>query len=125
MGFSGVIAGSAHAAAGVPQAVPRPAVTGYSAVGALNGAAAASNGSAWAVGYAGLSYSSPKVLMLHWDGKAWSRVTSPGTLTATGELSSVTVVNAKNAWAVGYTGGGIGTGKDHSLLLHWNGKAWK
>jgi hypothetical protein len=123
VGLSGVIAGSAHAAASGPQAAARPAATSYSGVGALNGVAAASNGSAWAVGYVGLSYNSPKILMLHWNGKAWSRVTSPGVLAATGELTAVTVVSAKSAWAAGYTGV-IGTGKQHSLLLHWNGKAW-
>jgi hypothetical protein len=111
-GLSGVIAGSARAAVSVPQAVVRPVATGYSAVGALNGVAAASNSDAWAVGSNG-----SKILMLHWNGKAWSRVTSPGVLTAAGQLKSITVVNAKDAWAVG----SIGT---KSLLLHWNGKAW-
>jgi hypothetical protein len=61
--------------------------------------------------------------MLHWNGKAWSRVTGPSVLTAAGELSAITAVTAKSAWAVGYTGG-IGTGKNHSLLLHWNGLTW-
>lgn len=122
VGLSSVIAGPASGAAGVPQAAVRPAATAYSTAGGLNGAAAVSNSSAWAVGYAGKS-SAPKILMLHWNGKAWSRVTSPGVLTATGELSAITAVTAKSAWAVGYTGG-IGTGKNHSLLLHWNGSTW-
>jgi hypothetical protein len=112
VGLSGAIAGSAHAAASVPRAVARPAATGYSAVGALNGVAAASNSDAWAVGSAG-----SKILMLHWNGKAWSRITRPGALTAAGQLKSITVVNAKDAWAVGSAG-------TKSLLLHWNGKAW-
>ena len=116
VGLSGVIAGSASAAP------PRPAATTYSTAGELNGAATVSNSSAWAVGYAGTS-SARKILMLHWNGKAWSRVTSPGVLTAAGALSAVTAVSARSAWAVGYTGG-IGTGKDHSLLLHWNGSTW-
>jgi hypothetical protein len=61
--------------------------------------------------------------MLHWNGKAWARVTSPSVLTTAGELSAVTVVSAKSAWAVGSTGA-AGTGKNHSLMLHWNGSAW-
>ncbi len=61
--------------------------------------------------------------MLRWNGKAWSRVTSPSVLTASGELSAIKAVSAKSAWAVGYTGL-IGTGKNHSLLLHWNGSTW-
>ena len=116
VGLSGVTAGSVSAA------TARPAATAYSTAGGLNGVAAVSDSSAWSVGYAGTSFA-PKILMLHWNGKAWSRVTSPNVLTATGELSAVTAVSAKSAWAVGYTGG-IGTGKNHSLLLHWNGSTW-
>jgi hypothetical protein len=116
VGLSGVIAGSARAAASVPQAAARPASTSYSAVGTLNGVAAASNSDAWAVGYTG-----SKILMLHWNGKAWSRVTSPGALTAAGQLKSVAVVNAKDAWAVGDTGA---FPSQRTLLLHWNGRAW-
>lgn len=117
-----VIAGPGYAAASVPQATAGPAAAGYSVAGGLNGAAAVSNRSAWAVGYAG-TISAPKILMLHWNGTAWSRVTKPSVLTAGGELSAVTVVSAKSAWAAGYTGKD-GTGKNHSLLLHWNGSAW-
>jgi len=116
VGLSSVITGPASAAP------VRPAATAYSTAGGLNGAAAVSNSSAWAVGFAGNSFA-PKILMLHWNGTAWSRVTSPSVLTATGELSAITAVTAKSAWAVGYTGG-IGTGKNHSLLLHWNGSTW-
>jgi hypothetical protein len=117
----GVIAGSAHAAT-VRPVTARPVATALTTSGTLNGVAATSNSSAWAVGYAGSS-SAPKILMLHWNGKAWSRVTSPSVLTASGELSAVKAVSARNAWAVGYTGL-IGTGKNHSLLLHWNGSRW-
>jgi hypothetical protein len=115
-GLSNVIAGPASAGA------VRPAATAYMTAGGLTGTAAISNSSAWAVGYAGNSFA-PRVLMLHWNGTAWSRVTSPGVLTAPGELSAITAVTAKSAWAVGYTAG-IGTGKKHSLLLHWNGTTW-
>jgi hypothetical protein len=122
VGLCSVVAGSARAAATGPEAAVAPAATGYSAAGALTGVAAAPNSSAWAVGYAGSS-SAQKILMLHWNGKAWSRVTSPSVLTTTGELSAITVVSAKSAWAVGSTGR-LGTGKNHSLLLHWNGSTW-
>lgn len=102
------------------QAAARPAVASYSAAGALSGVAAASAGNAWAVGYAG-SASARKVLMLHWNGKSWTRVTSPKILDGTaGALSAITVVSAKDAWAAGTTGGGPG----RALLLHWNGAAW-
>jgi hypothetical protein len=101
-------------------AAARPAAATYSAAGALYGVATASASNAWAVGYAG-SESARKLLMLHWNGKSWARVTSPKILDGTaGALSAITVVSAKDAWAVGTTGGGFG----HALLLHWNGKAW-
>jgi hypothetical protein len=121
VGLSSVIAGPASSAATVLKAAA-PSGAAYSTTGQLNGVAAVSNSSAWAVGYAG-SNRSPKVLMLHWSGRAWSRVTRPGVLTTTGELSAITVVSAKSAWVVGYTGL-VGTGKNHSLLLHWNGSTW-
>jgi hypothetical protein len=120
--LSGAIAGSAYAAASVPPVAARPAAAAFSETGGLTGVAAVSKNSAWSVGYAGTS-DAQRILMLHWNGNAWSRVTSPSVLTAPGELSAIKVVSAKNAWAVGHTGA-IGTGKNHSLLLHWNGSKW-
>src|ERR1700753_2625643 len=98
-----VIAGIAGLSAGpAGAAVPRPAATAYSIAGTLYGVAAVSASSAWAVGYTGSS--AEKTLMLHWNGKAWSRVTSLKVLDgAEGSLSAVKVVSAKNAWAVGTT----------------------
>jgi hypothetical protein len=122
IGVSSAVAGPVHAAAGVSRAAARPAATAYSTAGVLYGASAVANGSAWAVGYAGKS-SAPKILMLHWNGKAWSRVASPGVLTRAGELNAITVVNAKDAWAAGFTGGFTNTTR-RTLLLHWNGRAW-
>jgi len=125
--LAGMAVGSARAAAlgavAAGRPAERPAATTYSTEGQLTGVAAASASNAWAVGAAG-SDASGKVLMLHWNGKAWSRVTSPKVLDGTaGELSAITVVSAADAWAVGVTGT-AGSGKDHTLLLHWNGKAW-
>jgi len=91
--------------------------------GGLLGIAAARNNNAWAVGYAGRN-PAPKILMLHWNGKAWSRVTRPSVLNGSaGQISAITVVNARDAWAVGFAGNPART--IHSLLLHWNGKAWR
>ncbi len=59
--------------------------------------------------------------MLHWNGAKWSRVTSPKALAGTGALRGITVVSAKDAWAVGFTGT---YASDHTLLLHWNGRTW-
>jgi hypothetical protein len=119
VGLASVIAGPARA---VTAPAPGPSATTYSTAGQLAGVAAVSNSSAWAVGYAGRS-SAPRVLMLHWNGTAWSRVTSPSVLAGTGELTAVTVVTARDAWAVGYIPAAGGT-LSRSLLLHWNGTAW-
>jgi hypothetical protein len=122
VGLSLAIAGSAYAGANVTGVSARPAATSFSATGGLNGVAAVSKSSAWAVGYAGKN-SAPRVLLLHWNGRAWSRVTSPSVLSGSGDLTAVRAVSAKNAWAVGLTGK-PGSGKNHSLLLHWNGAKW-
>jgi hypothetical protein len=110
----------AAAAAGPASAAPALAATGYSAPGSLAGVAAASTRNAWAVGSAG-SPTSAKVLMLHWNGSRWSRVTSQRVLTGPGALSAISVVSAKDAWAVGNSGS---FAHPRSLILHWNGKAW-
>jgi hypothetical protein len=126
-GLAGLAAGPAHAAgtaAPGPATSSRPAAgpaaTRYSIPGGLAGVAAASASDAWAVGYTGGEFSG-KVLMLHWNGAKWSRVTSPKVLTGTGALLGITVVSAKDAWAVGFTGT---YAIDRTLLLHWNGKTW-
>lgn len=118
VGLAGLAALPAHAGAAASDSA---AAAGYSSAGALSGVAAASASNAWAVGYAG-SQAAEKVLMLHWNGKSWARMTSPKILDGTGALSAVTVVSAKDAWAVGTTGGTTASG--HALILHWNGKAW-
>ncbi len=102
-------------------AVAAPASATYSTTGALTGVAAASESNSWAVGYAGGGTAPTKVLMLHWNGRNWSRVTSPKVLTGPGELAAVTVVSASDAWAVGNTGSDL---HPHTLILHWNGAAW-
>jgi hypothetical protein len=124
LALAGMLAGPVRAAGPLTRAPSsvRPSTAYYSTPGGLTGVAAASASNAWAVGYAGSS-GSPKVLMLHWNGKTWSRVTGPRVLTGAGELNAITVVNAKDAWAAGFTGGSANTSR-HTLLLHWNGGAW-
>jgi hypothetical protein len=117
--LASVVAGPAAAAAHQAGAA-RPAVTSFSTAGGLAGVAAASRSNAWAVGFTGNGLTD-KVLMLHWNGRGWSRLTSPKVLTGSGQLTAVTVVSARDAWAVGSTGGGI---HPHTLILHWNGRAW-
>jgi hypothetical protein len=122
VGLAGVAAGTAQATPVRPAAAAVPAATSYSTTGGLLGVAAAANKNAWAVGFAG-TISAPRILMLHWNGSTWSRVTKPSVLDGSaGQISAITVVNSGDAWAVGFTGNPLGT--IHSLLLHWNGRAW-
>ena len=65
----------------------------------------ATNG--WAVGYKGT--------ILHWNGSAWSAVTSPTTNT----LTSISMVSANDGWAVG-----LGATSTGGTFLRWNGSAW-
>jgi hypothetical protein len=60
--------------------------------------------------------------VLHWNGSAWSRVTSPDVGNAQTVLKDVVALSPTNAWAVGYTnsfGGGAS-----AVALHWNGTSW-
>jgi hypothetical protein len=121
--LASVTAGPARAADAPDSRAPTMASPdmSYRTDGGLAGVAAASSTSAWAVGYTGVSYSG-RVLLLHWNGTAWSRVTSPAVLTGPGQLTAVTVVSARDAWAVGSAGD---PASQRTLLLHWNGTAWR
>jgi hypothetical protein len=90
--------------------------------GSLSGVAAISARRAWAVGSTG----SGKTLILRWNGMAWKRVPSPSPGPGSGLadfLDGVAASSARRAWAVGDSSCGCGPGI--SLILRWNGKAWK
>ena len=88
----------------------------------LNAVAATSGKNAWAVGQAsnGTAY---QTLIEHWNGTRWNRQASPspGGPSVTHYLTGVTAASATNAWAVGYY---LRSGYQHTLVEHWNGKAW-
>jgi hypothetical protein len=110
----------AQAASASPQAATaQPNIPG----GTLDGVAATSAASAWAVGEVGGSISIPviKTLLLHWNGRTWARVTDPQPVD--GQLQAVAAASADNAWAVGYTSNAKGNDVK-SLIMRWNGKAW-
>lgn len=88
---------------------------------ALFGVAGTSARDVWAVGeydsdLAGDAHGKP--LILRWNGHTWRRLPSPDPA-AGGLLSDVTVVSARDAWAVG------STTALSPLILRWNGTAWK
>src|ERR1700677_4037382 len=93
---------------------------------ALSSVAATSASNAWAIGYTGTG-----TLVLHWNGSTWKRVSSPTPGLETSPVSStggtligVGTVSSATAWAVGTTGD-CGCGNGDSLILRWNGTAWK
>lgn len=75
----------------------------------------------WAVGETQSTYEHPFVPHIeHWDGSAWSTVSSTGLLHGGASLTGVSAVSPTSAFAVG------GYVKNHSatLLDHWDGSSW-
>jgi hypothetical protein len=120
MAVTGAVGGTARAQGG--DTTTAAGAMSFSTPGQLTGVAAASAGNAWAVGYTSAGGLESRTLMLHWNGRAWTRVTSPAVADgAAGEISAVTVVSADDAWAVGSTG----ISPQRTLILHWNGTSWR
>jgi hypothetical protein len=77
----------------------------------------------WAVGARGVTDSSSRTLIEHWNGTAWSIVPSPAPGSGS-DLTGVTTSNAANdVWAVG-TYEPAGATQARTLTLNWNGTAW-
>ena len=91
----------------------------------LSGVTAVSANNIWAAGeYSDQSggIAGDKTLILHWNGRAWNKVSTPSLGNFDG-LNTIRQVSAANIWAVGlYASPG---GPDRSLILHWNGQAWR
>jgi hypothetical protein len=104
-----------------PAASPSPG--GRSRFNVLAGIAATSPSNAWAVGYYQTA-DSFQPLILHWNGKSWRRIASPGLGGAYTQtfLRAVAARSANNAWAVGAFGNATSS---QTVILHWNGTAWK
>jgi hypothetical protein len=95
---------------------------------ALNGVTAISATNAWAVGngFNNVHDTSATVanqaVIEHWDGTAWSIVTSPSTVP---ELGSVSAASAADIWATGVAFDASGTiPVNVTRTEHWNGTAW-
>jgi hypothetical protein len=113
-GLTAWIAPVAPTAAGAVLPPGVSSLASFSISGRLNGVVAISASDAWATGCTSCLTSTPRTLIVHWNGKAWDRMASP-----TGVLSAVTATSATNVWAVGSTSSG------KALILRWNGKVWK
>jgi hypothetical protein len=74
-----------------------------------------------------------KSLIERWNGRAWKVVPSPSPGGAYGDntLTGVAASGSSSAWAVGFTQQVTGsdprdpTVTTKTLILHWNGRAWK
>ena len=94
----------------VPSAVVSPAeLIDVSATGPAD---------AWAVGADAETFVQQGTpMILHWNGRACSKVALRG-VPGPGGLSSVSAASRSNAWA-------LGTDRSGNVLLHWNGRAWR
>jgi hypothetical protein len=84
--------------------------------------AAISANEVWAAGwyYAG---NITLTLTEHWNGTAWSVVSSPNIFTSS-LLYGITAVASNNVWAVGYSLQNGGSPVGRTLILNWNGQNW-
>jgi photosystem II stability/assembly factor-like uncharacterized protein len=82
------------------------------------GVASVSARNAWAVGALGTLPVS-KTVIAHWNGRTWKKVRSPSPPES--GLADVAVTSRRHAWAVGTNG----TAHPRTLILRWNGTAWK
>ncbi len=85
---------------------------------ALLSVSAVSPRNAWAAGF-----TANQTLLEPWNGNAWKRVATRRLAAATSLLNAVTATSARSAWAVGYHVNR--SGKQQTLVFHWNGTAWK
>ncbi len=86
----------------------------------LWGVSALSSSDAWAVGDGpGQVSDEAATLVEHWNGSAWTYMSSPSPGTVQNTLKGVAAASASDAWAVGYDDAAPGT-----LIEHWNGSAW-
>src|SRR5690348_10045375 len=101
-----------------------PSPNGSNGANFLEGVAATSASNAWAVG-SDTTNSSPggEPLIERWNGSAWKVVAAPTFSGLTNGLNGVAAASATNAWAVGSFQDS--SSDSLSLILHWNGTAWK
>jgi len=94
----------------------------------LYGVTAVSATDAWAAGSATPDASTQPAtsLVLHWNGKKWSRVHSPTASGASTTLYGVSAASAADVWAVGNACIGCGAPgmTADTFTMRWNGKKW-
>ena len=78
----------------------------------------------WAVGYYfNNSVNANQTLIEHWNGAAWSIVSSPDSGTGSNFLTGVSAIAPNNVWAVGNYSD-INGHYGQRLMEHWDGTSW-
>ena len=77
----------------------------------------------WAVGLFLNGSNIAQTLAEHWNGSAWTIVSSPNSGAGDNVLESVVAISSTDAWAVGYSRPDNNSPRN-SLTEHWNGSAW-
>jgi len=88
----------------------------------LSGVAAISSSNVWAVGMFKDQQNAAHALIEHWNGSAWSIITSPTPNGSDDQLYGVSVISSSDVWAVGYYSNS--QLEQQTLIEHWNGSAW-
>jgi hypothetical protein len=91
--------------------------------GNLCGVDATGPSDAWAVGrFSAPDTGHPRMLVEHWNGKAWSRVTLPSAWAGKDAwLFDVLALSPTDVWAAGYIGP---LGMEHALIIHRSASGW-
>lgn len=88
----------------------------------LNGVAAASSSSAWAVGFYDTGAGLARTVIEHWNGRAWKIQAGPNPGSYSDFLQAVYATSPTDVWAVGDYADSLAS--DHTLIEHWNGRKW-
>jgi hypothetical protein len=88
----------------------------------LSAVAAVAPDDVWAVGSSSNEDLVQQTMIQHWDGSAWSVVTSPVAVGSSAFLYGIAALSVNDIWAVGYTN--LGTVAQRTLVVHWDGNAW-
>lgn len=124
VGLYGLLVAAAAVTLPAAAAAQSPAVPQPGSSSELHAVTCTSASNCWAVGdYGNGPLDASEAL--HWDGSAWTLVSTPNPAGAPNGhdiLYGVTCVSATDCWAVGESGEGII--QHRTLALHWNGSAW-
>jgi hypothetical protein len=100
-----------------------PVPSGNPFENALYGVAALASNDVWTVGRYRSDQTAPnQTLAEHWNGTAWTIVSTPNVGSGDNVLEDVVAISPTAVWAVGHYDDG--TGQHKTLVERWNGTAW-